>query len=95
MQESGTRDVADTMQCKASVYGCDADFDTRLPYYMACPIPSCKGKKLIDNNGSLVCGSCQSENVAGIPKFMVGFHIADHTGSIRATAFNDAEVSVR
>lgn len=66
------------------------DFDTRLPYYMACSSAACKFKKLQNNEGSYVCGSCQSEDVVGVPRFMVGFNITDHTHTANVTAFHQA-----
>jgi len=62
----------------------------KYPWYLACPNPECKNKKVTeDTDGSVRCDKCGANHAQGVPRYILNMIICDHTGSAWVTAFND------
>jgi len=62
--------------------------------YPACSSPDCSKKVIEENPGEWWCEKCQQKWPEPRYRYMLQIHVADHTGTLWVTCFDDAAVNV-
>lgn len=62
--------------------------------YSACPDPKCGGKVTMGTDGQYFCGKCNKSMAQAAERYMLHVQLADATGSIWVTCFNDTALKI-
>jgi replication factor A1 len=86
-EESYLQDAPSYFSVKASVTYVR---NTSMVAYPACSTPNCSKKVIEENPNEWWCEKCQKKNPAPLYRYILSINVADHTGSIWLSAFDDA-----
>ena len=62
--------------------------------YSACPDPKCGGKVTMGTDGQYFCAKCNKSMAQATERYMLHVQLADATGSIWVTCFNDTALKI-
>lgn len=62
--------------------------------YSACPDPKCGGKVTMGTDGQFFCAKCNKSMAQAAERYMLHVQLADATGSIWVTCFNDTALRI-
>ena len=73
-------------------YGMATKLNLERPvYYLACPNPDCRGKKVDEHEGEYICQKCQKQITEPLYRYNFSVVVADFTGRTYISVFGDEE----